>query len=527
MGAVIDDARQGEGATDIKTYEVIDGQQRITTVYLMLCAAISVLLKINETDEAIDLAEKYVYLRRRGQLHTKVVPSMSDRQDLNFILGNLLIEGLAESRSFKDIQLQLLPKTDTSGQVLKNYEEFKKQLKVIHADHGTGRLLDFISAALTSLHVVEIVVQDPTAGPKIFDSLNSQQAPITTGDLVRNEIFSKVALSDSQMAINLDAELWSPFYMSFNRPGQNERDNFDRFFFPYGLIQNSSLKKNEVFVYLQKEWRKRSPKEILDDLRAFSVPYQDLIFGENNSDFKDSQLRNQVLNFNLMKAPGVSYPFIMKTLQMAKSGELDSSIAGKMLFEVEVFLVRRALCSIEPTGLHAVFKKLWNSLEGELTPEAVRRNLSTEKTVEYPDDEKVLKSFESPLYGKGISRYFFWAWERSLGGDTHSKDDFKSYWVEHVLPNTFEEQGWGSFTKEEHKKLANLAGNLVPLTAAMNGGLGQKPFEQKREAMQEGSKFMSARNLAAENAKWTPKELLSRNLILANWTINHWPFKAE
>jgi len=522
MGAIIDDARQGQGATDIKTYEVIDGQQRITTVYILLCAAVSVYLKIEQIDDALDLAERYIFLRRRNQLHTKVVPSMTDRQDMNVILGNLLIEGLQNERTFKDQQFQLLSKTESTGQIAKNYAAFKTMLRLVHSEYGIDRLRSVIEVVLTALHVVEIVVSDPTAGPKIFDSLNSQQAPITTGDLVRNEIFSKVALTDSTLAIKLDSDLWTPFYASFKRDGSNERDVFDKFFFPFGLTKNSGLRKNEVFVYLQKEWKTKDPAEIISDLRTYSTPYQDIVFGENKSNFNDKNLVAQVLNFNLMKSPSVALPFLMSVLVAAQNGEITEKVAQSMLFEVEIFLIRRALCSIEPTGLHAVFKRLWAALDGTYTPDQVRKQLKSEKTVDYPDDSKVLKSFDSPLYGKGVSRYFLWTYEKSMKGDQHSREDFKGYWIEHVLPQALEEDSWSDFTKEEHKKLVDLAGNLVPLTSEMNGNLGQKSYELKRPVIKDDSKYKSARNLAESHKSWKPGDLLSRNTSLAKWAVQYW-----
>jgi uncharacterized protein with ParB-like and HNH nuclease domain len=521
MGAIIDDSRVGDGATDIKTYELIDGQQRVTTVYLLVCAAASVYLSLGETDEALGLAESYIFLRRKGQLHTKVVPSMTDRQDMNLVLSAILAEGLAETKGLNGQPFQALQKTNTSGQVLKNFETFKKILKQIHKDLGLTRLRNFVSSALESLHVVEIVVQDPSAGPKIFDSLNSRQAPITTGDLVRNEIFSKVALSDSDKAISLDAELWSPFYTSFSRPGLDERDAFDKFFFPLGLIYNNSLKKNEVFTHLQKIWRGKEPREILSDLEKFSVPYQDLIFGENKSGFRTKELQIAVQNVYLMKAPSVSLPFFMKLLSEVKNG-FDEIVAAKIIFEVEAFLVRRALCSIEPTGLHAVFKKLWNSLEGELTPDKVKESLMGEKTVEYPNDEKVLASFKSPLYKKGICKYFLWAFEHSLNGDRHSKDDFKSFWIEHVLPQNPDSKTWKEFSKDDHKKLVDFAGNLIPLTSEMNGGLGNKEYVVKQSVLKSDSKYKSARVLADTNKTWLPHDLDKRNESLAKWSIKYW-----
>jgi hypothetical protein len=145
-----------------------------------------------------------------------------------------------------------------------------------------------------------------------------------------------------------------------------------------------------------------------------------------------------------------------------------------------------------------------------------------EKTVEYPTDEKVLASFNSPLYKKGICKYFLWAFEHSLDGDRHSMDDFKSFWIEHVLPQNPDSKSWKDFSKDDHKKLVDFAGNLIPLTSEMNGGLGNKEYALKSGVLKSDSKFKSARVLAAKNKTWLPGDLAKRNAELAKWAIKHW-----
>jgi len=107
MGAIIMDRRLG-GTTDLDTYEVIDGQQRITTIYLTVCASVSLLLKHEWADTAASLAAKYLFATDKGYFVPKVSPSMTDRHDLNQILGGLLVEGLAESPQLKVFELKKL-----------------------------------------------------------------------------------------------------------------------------------------------------------------------------------------------------------------------------------------------------------------------------------------------------------------------------------------------------------------------------------------------------------------------------------
>ena len=526
MGAIIMDRRAG-GTTDLDQYEVIDGQQRITTVFLTVCAAVSVLLKKKELESAEALASKYLIVSHKGYLHSKLSPSIPDRHDLNIVLSSLFAEGLTATKSFENFQLrQLSSPNRKEGQIIKTYKDIRRKLLKLATDKELATLQQYVDLLLTRLTVVEIIVTDASAGPRIFDSLNSRQVPITTGDLIRNEIFGRIARDDPSEAIRLDEEVWSPFYDSFAGSGEanerRQRETFEKFFFPMGLILDSTLKKNEVFPFMRERWKGMTKvDEIMDEMDESRLAYQDLVFGENVLKLS-SNLASQVLNFYLMGVPSAALPFLMKVLQEVQEGRLEEKVATSLLKEVETFLVRRAICSIEPTGLHAVFKGLWKSLD-EKSPEALRLELSQIKTVEYPNDEKVKSHLDAPLYGKGIAKFFLWTYECSLPGDRHSKLDFEElFWIEHVLPQSLPNSGWESFTKPTHGKLVHLAGNLIPLTRKMNQENGVLPYSSKSKKIKDGSKYASARKLVTENKEWTEKQILKRNEELKTWAISYW-----
>lgn len=523
MGAIIMDRRPG-GTTDLDTFEVIDGQQRITTIYLLVCAAVSVFLKHEQEETAAQLAAKYLLASDKGYFVPKVSPSMTDRHDLNQILGGLFNEGLSESPQLKVFDLKKLSTLgNREGQISRTYREIRKSLAEVAKDSSIEKLGKLTTMALTSLSSVEIVVQDPSAGPKIFDSLNSRQEPITTGDLVRNEIFGRVARENPTEAVRMDEELWTPFYSSFGKYDEKaQREYFEKFFFPAGLLINSTLKKNEVFPEFRSRWKDWTVPEVMNELNDSRIPYQDIAFGANESGFK-SELKDKIVDLHLMGLPSAAYPFVMRVLLEARRGQIEEKAAANVLAEVENFLVRRAICSIEPTGLHAVFKGLWASLDGENTPSAVKEALSNVKTVEYPDDKKVESFLDGPLYGKNIAKYVIWSYDQSLGGDRHDKQDFKKrLWIEHVLPQTLPKKGWEPFDSKSHQKLVHQIGNLIPLTEEMNKDVGQLPFTEKKTKIEEKSKYMSARSLTSKHTNWGPEEIENRTRSLKKWVIRRW-----
>jgi hypothetical protein len=229
------------------------------------------------------------------------------------------------------------------------------------------------------------------------------------------------------------------------------------------------------------------------------------------------------MNLHLMSLPAAAYPFVMRILLEVQNRNVSESAAVAALQQVESFLVRRAICSVEPTGLHAVFKGMWSALKSEITGINVKSHLSNIKTVEYPTDEKVTEYLKKDLYGKAIAKYFVWAYDKSLGGDSHSKEDFdKRYWIEHVLPQTLPKDGWAAFSHKVHAEVVHSAGNLIPLTKKMNIEVAQLSFQKKKSKIGEYSKYISARNLTIEHQDWTPESVTKRTESLTLWALGRW-----
>lgn len=519
MGALIlDEVPTSPTATT--TYEVIDGQQRLTTIYVLICAIVRTLLRQKLVDEASEIALNYVFTREgKNLLKIRLIPSMPDHGDLNLVVDELWASGLQEALS--GYELSKLPSAAVNtAQISRNFKSLTSYTNGIYRESGLDGIQKLLHIVLDAITVVQIVVKDPTSGPKIFDSLNSKQEPMTTGDLVRNEIFSKIARSDPTRAQELDRDLWQPFFESFRRDGAG--NTFEGFFFPFGLIADPQFKKSQVYPELRKAWAKLGPHDVVAQLESYRREYQDLVFGENASE-NQPEVAQAVLRLQRMNFTRAALPFLMQVVHQARLQALDDLTVIELLSTVEAFLVRRALCSVEPTGLHAVFKRLWTQLNGEYSADAVARVISEAKTVKVPTDEEVRESFTKPLYGKNIARFFIFEHNAAQGGDQFA-GAFESLNIEHVLPDTHHETHWPGFDHIEHERLKHLAGNLIPLSRPMNSSVGQRPYAVKSAIYAEDSMFKDARALASGYSEWTPGAIESRTHSLAEWAVERWPF---
>lgn len=521
MGAVIMDQVAASSASKPSIHELIDGQQRMTTMYLLICASVRTLLRNKENETASAYASSYLFLVEGStRARPRLLPSLPDQGDLNNVLDDLWNSGLQLELSH--LSLAKLPTTEVNGgRISANYGELQKFTNQIFKLRGLEGIEEMLNKALRSITVVEIIVKDPTSGPKIFDSLNSRQEPMTTGDLVRNEIFSKTARQDPELAEELDLQKWQPFYSSFKR---ENLDTFEGFFFPYGLIKDPQFKKSEVYTGLRKSWENLTPTEVIAQLQDFSVEYQDLVFGENQGNLPKA-LSASVRRLHNMKFARAALPFLMQVTHSVKKEELSPQTAVSILSSVESFLMRRALCNIEPTGLHAVFKALWRRLDGEYTSEAVWEKFLEAKTVTVPSDEdvtRILRQEDKPFYGKSVDRFFLFEYNASFGGDVMD-DAFSSLWIEHVLPQSYTKKYWPQFSEEEHNRLKDSVGNLLPLSEEMNRDVGQRSIEDKVAIYKVDSKFKSTREFAENRKSWTPEDIRSRTEIISKWAVKRWP----
>ena len=176
---------------------------------------------------------------------------------------------------------------------------------------------------------------------------------------MRNEIFSKVAGRSPAEVEIIDQASWQPFYVKF---ANSEGSLFDDYFFPYGLILNPNLKKSEVYSHLRDGWRKKEdPSDRIEELTVFQDAFLDLSRGSNLKHLSPTAAAS-VLRLSKV-IPSSTFPFLMQLLNAISDGSVSETDGVDTIELIESFLVRRAISGHEPTGLHAVFKRLWVDCE--------------------------------------------------------------------------------------------------------------------------------------------------------------------
>lgn len=520
LGAIITHQRARANAAQSHIIEVIDGQQRLTTIYLYILAAVRTLIDNDQTEEAKALFLNFLVdgLSTGSGSNLRLHTSHEDRSRLNMVVQEILDTKQFASQlvGFTFRRLATADAQDSNkGKAIKNnYASAKRFFKAQFKEGGAERVSAVYGAMLEHLTVVQIEVQDPTNGPKIFDSLNSRQQPMTAGDLIRNDIFARAADSDPSEVNRINEEEWLPFYRGF---WVGDKNYFDEYFFPYGLIQNSKLTKSQVYKALRDSWQGKEPGEVIQELATYQAHFMDLAAGGNRVGH-NAVVAERLGRFHAAGAPSSVYPFIMQLSAAISAGSLDEGFGLEILNVIDAFLTRRAICGIEPTGLHAVFKGLWKDCGGEIDASKVVKKIRGYKTVAWPSSDDVRIAVATrPLYGSAITKYVVREYDRSLGGDKHNTVAH----LEHILPQK-PTVSW-PFSKEQHAELHNVLGNLLPLSPSMNSSVGNEPYASKRSRYSSDSVFKSVRDLANHYPEWTPSEVKARSLVLADWAIERWP----
>jgi hypothetical protein len=318
------------------------------------------------------------------------------------------------------------------------------------------------------------------------------------------------------MQVSIDEEEWQPFYKRF-RVGEKPDQLFDGYFFPFGLISDPSATTASVYRHLLLKWKSKSPAEIMAQLGEHQDAYLALTVGGEIAGAK-KELQIAVRKLVEARTPSSTYPFIMKLITQTAGGFVDTSVAVSILDLIQAFLVRRGLTGKEPTGLHAVFKKLWADLGSDISAAAVAKAIARHATVDRPNDASIAREIPTRnAYRMKITPFILREYDTSLDGD----DVGMPADVEHVLPQS-PSAGWDMFGKEQRESLTHTLANLIPLAEKMNKEVSNDPYASKRLRFK-NSAFKTPRKIAEEIGDWTPETIRNRSEMLTKWALSRWP----
>ncbi len=508
LGALVLEVKSSGVAFQPDSSWIVDGQQRMTTLYVSLLEIARLAEAGGDSDLAASIFRQYIFNQDGAhQNRPKLTPTLPDYRQFNG-----LFDGLS------GVSPRLKPAFgDEVGSLSVAYRHIAREVKrrVFHEKAYSPELARLVSSALLQrLKFVQINLGDAEDPHQVFDSLNAQGVRLENKDLIRNIVFQRLADAPGDAEALYNGQ-WLPFEQELGA-------RLDDYFFPFALIAKPSATKSTLLATLRDRWSALEPSEILADLKGYVPAFLALVEADESrvARYESDAVKLAVRRLQRMNSPSSVLPFSMRLLRGYENGEIDEASAEGSLRLIESFLVRRAVAGFEPTGLHALFKDLWSETKGK--PELVVATIDRSATIQFPRDEQFAEDVRTkPLYGRRLARYVLAEYERGLlGGDPFPEIDLT---IDHVMPQTLTTVWKGVVSQDDHEALKDTWANLVPLSGAANSEKGQMSWDDARAYFQSETVFKTTKRLAQANDTWDADAIRARADSLAQWAVQRWP----
>lgn len=500
VGSIVNIAEQAM-PTGVQKYMIIDGQQRITTLTLMLIALRDYAIKHPE-----DMSINY-------------------RRIDNMLLKNEYEDGderykLLLTENDRDILISLVERKpipdNTISRLLVNYEYFAGQIE-------KNKLLPSeIYESIGKLQIVNITldrtIDDAQA---IFESLNSTGKELSESDLIRNYILMGLK-NDEQMYVY--EHMWRPMELLFEYEKQGSV--MDRFFRDYLTMKLTRIPKidniYEEFKSYHLNCEFSSIQDLCTDLLKYSKYYTDMVFVRSSnkeicllySDIKDLKME-------------VVFPFLLKVHNDFKEGIISEDDFIEILKMCISYVFRRSICDIPTNSLNKTFATLRNEIKPDDYINSIKAFfILRDDYKQFPDDDKFVSAFESrDIYNMRSRNYILSHLENY---NNKASIIIENYTIEHIMPqNTKLNDEWkkelGPDWREIQKKYIHTIGNLT--LTAYNSEMSDRPFMVKMD-MQGGFKESALRLNAylVKLTEWNEEHINERAKLLSDKAKEIWTY---
>lgn len=474
----------------VAKFLVIDGQQRLTTTFIIL-ALVRDFAKAGGAEELADEIHNTLLVNqyKKDNDYFKFQPTQADRAVFSAL-----------------IKERIRPPSDS--QIGAAYAFFERELK--KKPEG----LELLKKTITSVLSTVSIVLDPDDNPYlVFESLNAKGRPLTQADLVRNFFIMRIHVDRQE---DIFEKYWRPMQ---TRLGDRLTDFFRHFLTKAGDV----VKIDDIYFEFKDKVTPANVENTLSDLARYSEYYEKLLSPEKEQrpSIRDGLKRLATLDV------GVSYPFLLNCYDEFDRGELSELDFAAVLDTLTNFVIRRFVCNVGSFGMNRELAVLYRQAKKEVAFVAgVKKNLVVRR---YPKDNEFRRALtEVSLYGAGEratkAKLILLELERGLNPKEQVAPENVS--VEHVMPQTLTLE-WkadlGEEAEDTHELFLHTLGNLT--LTAYNSEMSNDVFAQKRNIFL-NSNFALNREIAALT-EWNREEIESRGRRLGDRALKIWPYFGD
>lgn len=488
---------------------IIDGQQRLTTVSLLLLVMYHLLSQGVKESNDPQLKDKIFeeYLVDKWQpkeKRIKLKPIKDDQKAYNSLYSD-------SAENVKDSTLTA------------NYEYFRD--RVIN----TSISMDDLYKAIQRLEIIDISLNKDDDPQLIFESLNSTGLDLSEGDKIRNYVLMGLPKDKQE---DYYEKYWNPIEVN----SDYGVDGFIRDYLSMKKLRIPNIGKVYVaFKEYLEEKQIADIEPVLDDLKRYSVRYKKLIKSSDPS----NEMEWYIFRLNKLET-NVARPFFLEVLRLLDEGKITQDDATAIFATVENYIFRRIICDVPTNALNKIFVTLHNEvMRYDGTPdkylEKTKYALSVKReSGRFPSDEEFAECLANKnIYGMRSKnrKYYFERIENF--GILETKDVWNhlengTYSIEHIMPQSLSDRWRKDLSQdgdpdEIHEIWLNKAANLT--LTAYNSNYSNSPFVEKRD-MDKGFDKSGLRmnKWISDHDRWGVSQLEERSAALVEQALKIWAY---
>lgn len=505
MGSVVLQNRQS------KEFLIIDGQQRFTTLSILTLATIYAIQQLADKGNDVEENKERVDILMRQYIGQKDPSSLRYSSKLFLNENN---DGFYQSRllQFKDpINARRL--SDSETLMWDAYLFFRENIKQRFKSKSGADLASFLNNVAGELMMfIQITVEDELNAYTVFETLNSRGIELTSTDLLKNFLFSRVA--ESETDLKLVKTQWKKIIDSI---GLKEFPAFLRYFL---LATRRQITKEYLFKEI-KIFIKTGQDvfELLDNLEFYAYNYVALGSADDEIWRQDKEKRNAI---SILKAFKVTQ---WKPLGMVALDKLNDADFKRLLSSLIALSFRyNVVAKLQTNEMEKVFSKAAINLYKNDTTN-ITGVLNDIKGL-YLNDDDFKTYFSNKQFNtsnsadKKLVRYTLYKLEAQEDGGHAYDFETDNGTIEHILPESYPDAWHASFTEEEFERNVYMLGNLTFLEAARNNKEASNESFQVKKTVYAASKFALARNI--DDIDWTSQNIKNRQAHLAKLATGIW-----
>lgn len=491
-------------ATNSKDCLIIDGQQRFTTITIIILAAIKSIQKL--IDAGIEIDENKQRIQKLKDTYIGNVDPVTLEYD-NILVLNRNNDPYYKEYIVKLGELKLRNTSYTEKLMKKCFEWYEKQLS---NKFKSGReYAELITNIVDNLYFTIIRVNNEMNAFRVFETLNARGVQLSSSDLLKNYLFSLVDnTAQHPDRIEILEEKWSALTKNIQA---EKLPDFIRY---YWNSKNKTVRSNELFKAIRDKIKTETEVfSLINDMLSYSDIYMAL---HNANDDLWQGNRNICENIALLGMFKLKQPY---SLLMSAYKALDTTAFEKILENVITIGFRYSvICGKNPNDIERVYNKISTQLSEEKT---FRKELLNEI---YVDDHEFVplfnhKQFIESSQNNKIIKYILGKIERFKGGTREVNQASEIDTIEHILPQHPGEE-WGE-NNYDFDSLIYRLGNLCLLEKSYNKNLENKPYSEKTDTYKK-SAFETTKTIPDEYAEWNSDSINKRQQRMGDCAKSIW-----